>query len=85
MLIIMILGKMLNKPVAKLVEGVSTGITEKTGITELDFIGDAVSSSFQQLKEKTAALKNELDERIRAENELRAKDEHIQLLLDCLA
>ncbi len=84
--IFMVLRRNLNRPVRMLVSAVGRGDdVEKTGVSELDFIGAAVNSAFRRLREKTAALEHELMERSRAEKALRAKDEHIRRLLDFTA
>ncbi|HCE66405.1 MAG: hypothetical protein A2X82_16645 [Geobacteraceae bacterium GWC2_55_20] len=81
-----ILKRNLNRPVARMVSAIGRGEqVEATGVTELDFIGNEVNSAFRHLHEKTAALELELNERIRAEQEVRARDEHIRLLLSSTA
>lgn len=84
--IMLILKKRLNEPVHQMVSSVRSGIAvEKTGITELDFIGGQVNLTVQHLLEKTADLEGELQERARAEEAMRIKDEHISLLLNSMA
>jgi PAS domain S-box-containing protein len=84
--ILLVLRKNLKRPVAMLISAVGKGEdVEKTGVTEFDFIGAAVNSAFRRLREKTLALENELLERSRTEQAIRAKDEHIRRLLNFTA
>lgn len=76
----------LRKPVAAMVTSVATeSDVQATGIAELDRIGDAVNSAMAGLKARTAELERELQERKKAEDSARSKDEHIQLLLESTA
>ncbi len=84
--ILLVLRKNLKRPMAELVSAVSKGEeVAKTGVTELDLIGAAVNSAFRRLREKSFALENELMERRQVEQAMRAKDEHIQRLLNFTA
>ena len=84
--ILLVLRRKLNPPIMMMVSAIGKGEeVERTGVSELDFIGSKVNSTFQRLGEKTDALNNELQERIRVEKESREKDEHIRLLLDFTA
>lgn len=75
-----------KQPIMMMVSAIGNGEKlERTGVSELDFIGHKVNSAFESLNEKTAALSLELHERIRREDELRERDEHIRLLLDFTA
>ncbi len=68
----------LRKPVAAMVTSVATeSDVQATGIAELDRIGDAVNSAMAGLKARTAELERELQERKKAEDSARSKDEHI--------
>lgn len=78
-----ILRKAVKQPLHSLVSAVSGGeAVGRTGLTEFDIIGTSVNAAFQKLREKTAALQNELEERSRAEEKIRARDIHIRRLLD---
>jgi PAS domain S-box-containing protein len=80
--ILLVLRKTLRNPVRAMVAAVSKGeCVEQTGLTEFDIIGTVVNDAFQRLKERTEALQNELIERIRAQEEIRTKDQHIRRLL----
>ena len=84
--ILLVLRYNLNPPIMMMVSAIGKGEeVEKTGVSELDFIGHKVNSAFRHLGEKTEALNKELQERIRIEKEVRERDEHIRLLLDFTA
>lgn len=84
--LLLILNRRIHHPIAMMVSAVIRGETIKTtGISELDYIGTEVNNVFQNLSEKTAALESELQERVRTEEALRSKDEHIRLLLNSTA
>lgn len=84
--LLLVLSRIINRPVALMVAAVARGeAVQETGISELDFIGGEFNRAFQKLGEKTAALENELQERARSDEALRAKDEHIRLLLNATA
>jgi len=84
--LLLVLRKKFNQPIRMMVAAVERGETiGKTGVTELDFIGDEVNSALRRLGDKTADLNKELNERIRVERDIREKDEHIRLLLDFTA
>ncbi|GAM10223.1 blue-light-activated protein [Geobacter sp. OR-1] len=80
--VFLVLRKTLRQPMEQMVSALKHGKEiEATGLTEFDFIGNAVNDAFARLHERETALGNELQERIRVENELRASDEHIHRLL----
>jgi PAS domain S-box-containing protein len=84
--LLLVLSRRINHPIALMVSAISKGDTVKpTGVSELDFIGSEVNLALQRLGEKTAALENELQERLKTDEALRAKDEHIRLLLNSTA
>ncbi|NTW66281.1 MAG: PAS domain S-box protein [Nitrospirae bacterium] len=84
--LLFILRRNLQRPVATMVSAV--GSEEKvpaTGVAELDQIGQAVNDALEKVRDRSAQLATELEERRRAENEVREKEEHIRLLLSSTA
>ncbi|WP_129125296.1 ATP-binding protein [Geomonas oryzae] len=82
--IFLVLRKNLQRPVESMVAAVSSSRrVEPTGVTEFDIVGNVVNDAFQRLTEQTEILRQELAERTRIQEELRAKDERIHNLLDC--
>ena len=82
--IYLVLRKNLQRPVDKMVAAVSSSKrVEPTGVTEFDIVGNVVNDAFERLTEQTETLRQELAERTRIQEELRAKDERIHNLLDC--
>ncbi len=84
--LLFILRRNLQQPVAAMVSDVGQGRNVAgTGMTELDRIGTAVNDAFGRVRERTDELESEVRERKKAEAAVRAKEEHIRLLLNSTA
>jgi PAS domain S-box-containing protein len=84
--LLFILRRNLQRPVAAMVSAVGAeDAVPATGVAELDQIGQAVNDALEKVRDRSAQLATELEERRRAENEVREKEEHIRLLLSSTA
>jgi PAS domain S-box-containing protein len=84
--IFVVLQRNLRRPVAAMVAAVGAeDAVPATGVAELDQIGQAVNDALEKVRDRSAHLATELEERRRAENEVREKEEHIRLLLSSTA
>jgi PAS domain S-box-containing protein len=84
--LLFILRRNLQQPVTAMVSDVSQGRhVAGTGMTELDRIGTAINDAFDRVRERTDELESEVRERKKAESAVRAKEEHIRLLLHSTA
>ncbi len=78
----LLLRRNLQRPVTSMISSIEQGRDiPKTAITELDKIGTAVNEAFWRERERTEEVERELGERMRAEAEVREKEEEIRLLL----
>jgi two-component system NtrC family sensor kinase len=84
--LLFILWNNLQRPVASLVDSVREGRTvEGTGVSEFDQIGSAINEALERIREQTRELSAQLEERKKAEADVRDKEERIRLLLNSTA
>ncbi len=82
----LILRRNLQRPVEAMVAAVRAGGgVPSTGVAEFDHVGSAVNSALAEVRDRSAQLAAELEERRRVEISVREKERRIRLLLDSTA